>query len=493
MLKSKSSAKINVKVLIILIVITAAVITALFAARQIRRNFLSKISLEAGNEAYKNKDWVKAYKNYQEYIGRNPDNIEILKKYAEARLYVRPLEVDNLVGAISAYRKILQLDNMDETVYDKLAMLYANLPNYDELAYIARMRLQKVPNDKNAPLWLADALIKTNKPDEAQTVLLKLINDINDIESLSGKHPEYVQACIKMSSCIMSGGRSPEVADKALEWLNKAVKYSPESAEALVNRAKFYVEIPAISKMSTTDRLAAARKDLVAIDTYGTENPQIRFLACSQWLAMSEFDKASAQLQAVDKLSQETIEKYYLDIQDPNVSKYLLASEIALRQGNLSQAKSLADEALKKLTELRHRLQVLPSAINIYAATGEVIEARKKLDEYLGDLHKLKDTQLSGAISTYLQAVVAKAEGDPNHVIDILQPAVANNASSAQLWQMLAEAYILTEQPRQAIAAIESYLTFYPKNIEMRASLRKNTLTQGNWAKHLKTPKKLNS
>ena len=174
MLNGKRFAKVNVKVLTILILITSAIVISLFAARQIRRSVFTKMYLKEGQKAYENNDWSAAYQNFKEYLGRNPNDLEILKKYAEARLSIRPLNSDAITEAVIAYRRIIQLDPLDETAYDKLAMLYTSIGNFEELAYIARMKLKNDPNDKKAPLWLADASINLNKIDDAEQTLLKL-------------------------------------------------------------------------------------------------------------------------------------------------------------------------------------------------------------------------------------------------------------------------------------------------------------------------------
>ena len=46
------NARVNVKLLVILILVTTAVGISLVAARQIRRSILSKMSLEAGEAAF---------------------------------------------------------------------------------------------------------------------------------------------------------------------------------------------------------------------------------------------------------------------------------------------------------------------------------------------------------------------------------------------------------------------------------------------------------
>jgi len=490
MLNGKRYAKVNVKVLIIVILITTAIVASLFAARHIRRSILSKMHLEAGQKAFENKDWPAAYKSFKEYLGRNPDDIEILKKYAEARLSIRPLDGQAIARAISAYRRVVRLDPLDVTAYEKLAMLYTGIGNFEELAYIARMKIENDPNDKKASLWLAEALINLNKIDSAEQTLLELIKDI---EKLSDKYPEYIQACRRMSEVAVTEDNSPHATAKALEWLSRAVDYLPESAEALVNRANFYCQTPLIPGLSQSDRLAAAHKDLDSADKLGSENPQILLLAGTQWLELGELDKAAAEIEAVDNLSQETIKKYFIDVEGAKAARFVLASELTARRGNMLQAVSLADEVLETLTEERNRVKVLPTAISIYTDAGKVKEARTFLDEYLESFHKLEKTKVSSLRSTYLQAIVAMAEGKPYDVIDLLQPVTVSNPSIAVLWRLLAEAYAQTDQTRRSIIALMKYRSFYPQDEQLLLQLARGYSKLRNWTYMLEAAKQAES
>jgi len=476
-------AKINVKVLIILIIVTVAIGTSLFAARQVRRSLLSKISLSAGEAAFEDKDWPAAYKNYRQYLGRNPDDVEILKKYAKARLSIRPLDAGAVYGAIAAYRRVMQLDPLDEVAYDELATLYGGIGNYEELAYIARTWLENDPNDRKAPLWLAEALIPLRKTDEAQQTLEKFITEL---EALPDKHVEYVRACALMSQ-ITAGDDSAGAKTKALEWLNKAVDYAPESVEALAHRARFYRATPETSGMSEEDMLAAARKDLEAADELGTDNPRIRLFLCAEWIAHGELDRAGAEIQAAESLPQETLEEHFFDINNWTVTRFLLASELAIRRAAKTEGASLADETLTVLKERRHRVQVLPSAIGLYIAAGKVSEARDCLDEYLDIMHTQEEAVGPKLRLAYLQALVAKAEERPYVVIDVLQPAVVSDASRPELWQLLAEAFSRTDQTRRAVSALIKYLRIRPRDPEMTLQLAKEYLKLRDWNRAFQT------
>jgi tetratricopeptide (TPR) repeat protein len=476
-------AKINVKVLIIVILVTVALGMSLVAARQVRRSILSKIDLKAGNAAFEKEDWVAAYKHFQEYLSRNPDDVEILKKYAKARLSVRPLEGGHIMQAIAAYRSVVRLEPADEDVYDQLAKLYGAIGNFEELAYIARARLEQDPNDRHAPLWLAEALIRLNKMAEARQTLEKFMGQL---EALPDKPAEYVRACGQMSSIEGSDG-SPEGKTKALEWLNKAADYDPNSVEALANRARFYRVTPGIVGLSDEERLVRARKDLEAADALGTENPRIRLFLGTEWLAYGALDRAAAELQAVGSPAKETLEEHFFDIDDWTVAKYLLASELAARKGDIAEGTSLADEALTVLKERRHRVQVLPSAIQLYVAAGKVTEARDCLNEYLDAMYTQEGPAEAKLSLAYLQALVAKAEERPYVVIDVLQPAVVSDASRPELWGLLAEAYSRTDQTRRAVSALINYLRFRPRDPQMTLQLAKEYLKLQDWNRAYET------
>jgi tetratricopeptide (TPR) repeat protein len=478
-------AKVNVKLLVILILVVAAVGVSLVAARQVRRSILSKMSLEAGTAAFEGKNWAAARNNFQEYLGRNPDNVEILGKYAKACLSMRPLDPSNVMQGIAAYRRILQLDPEDEAACSELAVLYSGVGNFEELAYLARMRLERDPNDPKTSLWLAEALVRLNKPQEARGILEALIGRL---DKLADKHEEYVRACIGMSD-IEASMDSANAKTEALEWLNKAVAYAPESVEALVYRARFYRQTAKLAGVNEADPLSLARKDLEAADALHTDDPKTLYFLGTEWMAQGELDRAAAKLEAVDRLSPEKLEEAFFDVADWKVARFLFTAELASRRQAAAEAAAGADETLAALTEPRHRVQVLPTAISIYLAAGRVPEARRCLDEYV-DI--LRAQQVSGVSTTqlaWLKALVARAEGKPYAVIDLLKPLVVTDTSRPDLWGLLAEAYSRTDQTRLAVNAMTSYLRYYPRDPEMTLQLAKEYFRLGAWDKALAAAK----
>lgn len=483
MFKPNRCAKVNVKVLVILILVTVAIASSLFAAREVRRNLLSKMNLDAGQAAFEKGDWAAASKHLRGYLARNPDDVEVLKKYAKAQLSVQPLDAAAVGGAIAAYRRIIQLAPLDEVAYEKLAQLYTGIGNFEELAYIARIRLDQVPGDRKAPLWLAEALNHLRKTDAARETLDKFIKEL---EPLADKPAEYVQACVLMSQIAGSPG-SIGAATNALEWLSRAAVACPESVEALVLRARFYRERADIPDLSEDERLALARKDLQAADALGTDDPRVRLFLGAEWLEHGDLDQAAAELQIVENIPPEGLEGHFFDLHDWTVARFLFASQLAIKRKAIAEGVLLTNKVLTDLTEQRHRVRVLPSAVMLYVAAGKVPEARKCLDEYLGLMHTQEVPAESKLGLAYLQALVARTEDKPYVVIDVLQPAVVMDASRPELWRLLADAFSRTDQSRRAVSALVKYLRLRPRDPEVTMQLAKEYLRLRDWNRAYET------
>ncbi|MBN1361370.1 MAG: tetratricopeptide repeat protein [Sedimentisphaerales bacterium] len=480
-------AKVNVKVLVILLLVVVALGVSLVAARQIRRRILSQMALEAGTAAFDNGDWATAASRLQEYLGRNPDDIEILKKYAEARLSVRPLEPASVSRAISAYRRVMQLDANDDVAYEKLARLYTAVQNFPDLAYIARRRLEQAQDDKNARLWLAEALMRLNKSGEARNVLEMLRSDL---EGLADKHTEYVRVCALMSQ-IVSAEDTAAARAEGLQWLDRAVAYDPNSVEALAQRAGYRRQVAERLGAGEADRdtfMALARADLEAADAIGTDTPKYLYFLGWEWLVHGDLERAEAELRAAQQLPEEAVKEHFLDVRDWTIAKFLLASQLMMQRGNASESALLVDEVLPTLTARRHRVQVLPTAVRVYVTAGRVADARKCLDEYV-EAQYAQVGSPSGQTGTaearlrlaFLRALVAQAEDNAYGVIDVLQPALASDPARPELWRLLAEAFSRTDQPRRAVSALIQYLRLRPRDPDMMLQLAKEYLKLRDW------------
>ena len=497
MLYRNRYAKVNVKLIVILVLVAAALAISLVGARQTRRSILSERALKAGEAAFGEEDWATAVQNYRKHLSRNPDNLEILRKYGQACLSTRPLDAAAIRGATSAYRRVVQLDPNDRTAYAKLALLYGGVKNFSELASLARARIEHDPSDREATLWLVTGLIGLDKPSEAQQTLETFIADL---ESRPERHAEFVQACTRMAQLTrLEAPSAPGTTDDGtessgpqtpLEWLNKAVAYAPDSMEALAQRARLRRAMAGAVGTSEAERLTLlelARKDLEATDSLSTDDPRIHLFLGAEWMAYGKLDRATAQMQAMDALPQTKLKDYFLDMNDWTVARFRFSSDLAARKGAVAEAAALADEVLASLPEPGRRTQVLPVVIPHYVAAGRVADARQALEEYRGLLSDREKSAASIRALAGLQALVAGAENKPYAVIDALEPIIPDEPAGSRLWRLLAEAYDRTGQAGRAVKALEQYRRLNPQDPQMMRELAKQYSKLGNWQKAFET------
>lgn len=505
MTHQNENARINVKVLVILLLVIGAVGISLFAARQIRRSRFSQESLAAGLAAYDRQDWPKAVKHLGSYLSKHDDDVDVARKYAESCLSIHPLDNRMVSGAIWAYRRVIEWEPDDEAAYSKLAMLYKAIGNFQELEQIARMRLEHVPEDAKATFWLAEALTRLTKTDEAKQVLRSLADRI---EAVPERSAEYVRACVAMSRLLDSetsgqpqpekdsegkGGAETEAGTDAekiagpqspLQWLDRAVAHAPDSAEAFVCRAQYYRQVAEKADTSETDRqtlMMQARSDLEKAEILGTQNPLVAYSLATEWMLHRQFDRADAGLQALEKLSQDRLQEHFFDLSDWSVARFLLAAELATLKGADTDAVSLADDILASLTDARHRVRVLLTAIPLYVTAGRVSEARECLNEYIETAQE-RGIEVDSRNVAWLKGLVEAASNKPYAVIDVLESSVGYDVSSARQWRLLAEAYGQTGQAARAVHALTQYLRFYPQDSNARLELARQYSRLRDWS-----------
>ena len=130
MTRRTANARINIKLLIVSLLIATAAGVSLVFARQALIDIRSEKALQAGLTAFEQEEWPEAVKNFRRYLSRNPDSVEILRKYATACLAIRPLGAAEVASAISVYNKIVELDTLDDVAYERLAGLYTGIGNF---------------------------------------------------------------------------------------------------------------------------------------------------------------------------------------------------------------------------------------------------------------------------------------------------------------------------------------------------------------------------
>ena len=476
-MSSLRPARVNVRFLVILCVTVLLLGAAAVGGRALRNQMLASSALEEGRKAYADEQWGLAAKQLKRYLAKHPEDADALGQYAQAELRRRPLDAKRVNAAVTAYRRLLQLRPDSIETYQQLARLYSYLRSDDELAYIAREWLKRDANDARAVNFLASALLAKLKRDEARDMLAKLVQRLEQDQSAPAEH---VKACHWLAA-IEGQEYQNQICPAAFEWIRRAVEHNPTSAEALVRRAHFH-RLRGLSAADEAGRrleLSAAKADLEKIEALSGASPAAGLSLCQEWIALGEFDHAKAALDRCAQADPRAIEQDLLDPDDWISARFIVGGELALRTRDLQGGAGLADAA-NSLAQRRHRLLALPRMVELYAAAGRVDTARERLNEFLELLTVVTDNPPRQEVS-YLQALVARAEGDSYAVINILAPLASLTKTPARVWAMLAEAYSATDQPRRAAQALEKYVALEPRDMDARVQLGREYLRLGDW------------
>ena len=114
--RQTANGTINVKLLVAPLLIAAVIGVSLMFARQVHIDARSKKALEAGLAAVEEKNWPEAVKHLRRYLIVNPKDVQTLRVYADACLEIRPLGTAQMAGAISAYNKVVEANDLDHAV-----------------------------------------------------------------------------------------------------------------------------------------------------------------------------------------------------------------------------------------------------------------------------------------------------------------------------------------------------------------------------------------
>ncbi len=511
------NGRINVKVLGIVTLTAMALGVSLVAARQVHRNMATDAGLAMGQAAYDSEDWSGADKHWRIYHNRSPDDGAVLAKYGESLLKVRPPTSATFSSAVSAYSQLMKLAPQKGVACEKLASLYTATRQFDSLAHVARTRLQHVPDDPNASLWQAQALVGLRQQAQARRTLETLIARL---EAQPGKNQQYVHACLMMSELADNGGmpvpqgeptveagvesnagtrsEDPNLPTTPLGWLDRALSYDPNSVELLLAHARTCRQMAreADTEESRAEALMKrAYRGLEAADALKPQNPHLLYALGEEWIHHGDLHRAEAQLATIDGLSPESMTKHFLDPNDAKAMRLLYVARLAMERGEPRHAADLVAETLDSLTEPRHRLQVLPIAIDLNLAVGRVEDANDYLAQFAKANGTREETSQSVLELALYRARVAMAREAPYQVIDILQPIVRREASNSQawpLWDMLAIAYRYTGQTSRAVdiwtrclALLERHPrltdTMARRAAEIRAQLPMHYARLGDW------------
>lgn len=430
--------------------------------RQYQRERLAQEALVEGRAAFEKGDWETARQQLGRYLGRNQEDFDALRLYAEAQLNCRPLPVENILQAASAYRRMLRIQPTDAETFERLAAIYQSIGNVTELGQIARARLAAAgETDGLALLATGREQAALRQPDKARNTLQKIT-----AQPVSPAAPEPVLIEAYAALVELENSADTEAARKATdEVLAAGLQRFPAARLLLAQRAGHSISRTVRATESEVEPLrAAARADLAAACDPLPDDPRVLLALAEGAMILREFDRAKALLEHARSLDPAVIARKFIDPAAFDAEWFQRAGALAAVSGQPDRAVALAREFLNTLKDKRNRLEILPLSIELLARGGiqnesdadrtkRVAEARTTLDEFLKLIAPLPQGAYSDQQVAMLKAVVAMAEGTPYEVINLLEPFRSGPTFPPLAALLLNEAYVATNQSIRIAAA----------------------------------------
>jgi hypothetical protein len=156
--------KVNWTLLIVLVLSLVVLGLTVLGLRGWNRNYRADRK-RRGSCAFEQKQWPEAAQFLGQYLGVHQDDTDILLKYAQAQMSIKPAKQANLNQAVNAYRAILRQGENVEAAKNLIGIYLwiAGLPGEGQLT--AERFLEKQNNAEIRQL-LAACMIQPNQHDQ---------------------------------------------------------------------------------------------------------------------------------------------------------------------------------------------------------------------------------------------------------------------------------------------------------------------------------------
>lgn len=426
-------------VLVISLGVIALMAFGVYKFRLADKENKAKQGLILGNQAYEEKNWEQATKQLGIYLLRNQDDVEILLKYAEAQMNIRPRKPNNIQQAISAYRTALRIENTQSETAEKLIEIYLLTGMPGEAELIAERQLEINENPKIRRM-LAMTLAQQRNFSEAAA----------ELKAICTEHPDEVLAYESLGQ--LSEQYPEEFPEKAVTWFDEAVKNNPSSALAYLARAGFYLR--------NNDRTKAL-DDLNKAQQQDLSDTSVRLRLTTGLINVNLLDRAEQQLTAIYKL---TPTDQYL---------WQLWAQLALRSGSKEKMLNTAETGLKELS--LQPWDFLPVATELFIRSGQTERAEECIAQ-------LRQKDIAPAVITNLEAMIAADKGNFPEAIKYWKQSIESGNKSTQIRLALSSALAQTGDKQSALQQLYSLVAENPDSFEGHLGLAKMLAQNGDWA-----------
>jgi tetratricopeptide (TPR) repeat protein len=425
----------NWKLVVVLIIALFVLAVTAYSLRQWQRGRRAQKGLALGNKAFEEKDFQQAAKYLGQYISLVRDDVPVLLKYAQAQLNIRPLKQPNVQQAISAYRIALRTDKSNLDAAAELAAIYLELKMPGEAELIINRTIDASTNIdtqiKAPQLYrlLAIAMAQQRKYDEAIKTLKENIE----------KNPAHIPSYDSLG--ILARQRPEKFTNPVEYWYNLAVEKNPNSANAYIIRAAFYISEQEIQK-ALVDLESAENKDL--------SDPKTHLQLAEQLIRANALEKAEKHLQQI----------YQQTKDEPMLWK--IWADLALRSESKAQMTHIADTALKELAP--QKWDFLPLAVELYINAEQFEKAQSCINE-------LKQKEILPPRTAFLEGLLAYHKADYNRAVSFWQQSIRLQNDSPEVRFRLAQAYTDTADTQSALMLLRSLVSEQPNMLKARLFL----------------------
>lgn len=288
MKSNRRTGRINVALILGLVIGVAVLGVGAVVLRNWRGERLANQALADAEAAASAGDFDKAAKQYQEYLGRHPQDVAVLEKWASANLKARPRQSKHLSKAVQAYRELLRLNPGEEKYLKPLVRLHARAYDApDQLLYWAKMWHDAHRDNAQAALWLGRAMTAMGQFDDARSTLMALADG-------PSSSPD---AFILLALLEVDAQPGAEGLKAARARYDEGVQRFPDSAKLSAYRGRFLLR--------NERNLAAARAELERAESLKVEGVTLHMRLFDEWTDLGEVALAEAHLKATKAASPE--------------------------------------------------------------------------------------------------------------------------------------------------------------------------------------------
>ncbi len=428
----------NWKLAIVLLISLVVLCVTAFGLRRWQKANSAEQGLALGNQAYNEQNWEEAAENLGRYLAVQQDDIQVLLKYADAQMHIRPRKHNYIQQAIAAYRIVLRVDDTHSEAALQLTEIYLMMGMPGEAELIAKRQLEKV-QDPNLRRMLAIAFAQQRKFNEAAT----------ELKAICTEHPEQILAYETLGQLIEQ--YPEEFPDQASSWFDEAVKNNPTSALAYLVRAGFHLRNKAESE-ALADISKAERQDL--------SDASVRLRLARELINLNLLDKAEEHLVAVHKVI------------PADQDLWQIWAHLALRSQSKEKMLNTAETGLKELSSQSWDFMLM--ATELFIRSGQ-------LDRASDCILNLRQKDASHAIVAYLEGFLAAEKGSLFDAVKYWQQSVESGNKSTQIRLALASALTNLGDRQSALRQINTLIAEKPDSFHGHLALAKMLAQTADW------------